>query len=161
MEKLLQEKLITKAIEAMNNAYSVVHNFPVGASVLTKKGNIYHGCNIESVISGMGVCAERSAIDHAVAHGEYVFEAIVVTSKLGVPIKPCGMCLQYIAEFSQVANADIEILMVGSGGQIEISSIKKLLPNGFGPADLGIDLSKFQKWVLHLIYYNRLVPNFI
>ena len=110
-----------------------------------KIGNIYQGCNTESVISGMGVCAERSAIDHAVAHGEYVYNAIVVTSKLEEPIKPCGMCLQYIAEFSQVANKDIEVLMVGSNGKIIISSIRQFLPDDFGPKDLGINLLKYQK----------------
>ncbi len=77
----------------MANAYSIVNKFPCGAAVLTEKGNIYQGCNVESVISGMGTCAERSAIDHAVAHGEYGFKAVAIISKLGEPIKPCGMCL--------------------------------------------------------------------
>lgn len=32
-----------------------------------------------------------------------LYEAIAVTSTLETPIAPCGMCLQYIGEFSQVA----------------------------------------------------------
>jgi cytidine deaminase len=68
-----RDQLIAGAKLGMKNAYAVVSSFPVGAAVLTSKGNVFQGCNTESVISGMGVCAERSAIDHAVACGEYLF----------------------------------------------------------------------------------------
>ena len=129
----------------MKNAYAVVSSFPVGAAVLTTTGNVFQGCNTESIISGMGVCAERSAIDHAVACGEYLFEAIAVTSELEAPIAPCGMCLQYIGEFSQVADRDIEILMIGAAGEIRESSIRRMLPAIFGPLDLGLDVARYRK----------------
>ena len=129
----------------MKNAYAVVSSFPVGAAVLTATGNVFQGCNTESVISGMGVCAERSAIDHAVTCGEYLFDAIAVTSELDRPIAPCGMCLQYIGEFSQVADHDIEILMIGATGEIRESSIRQMLPAIFGPLDLGLDVARFRK----------------
>jgi cytidine deaminase len=129
----------------MKNAYAILNNFPVGAAVLTAKGTIYQGCNTQSVISGIGVCAERSAIDHAVACGEYIFQAIAVTSQLEAPIAPCGVCLQYIGEFSQVASYDIEILMVGSNGEVRESSISKMLPVIFGPLDLHLDVSRYRR----------------
>ena len=140
-----KDELIEAARQGMKNAYVVVSNFPVGAAVLTAKGSIYQGCNTQSVISGMGVCAERSAIDHAVACGEYVFEAVAVTSQLETPIAPCGMCLQYIGEFSQVAGHDIDIVMVGSTGTLRESSIYKMLPVIFGPLDLNLDISRYRK----------------
>ncbi len=65
--ELQEVDLIQAAKRGMANAYCPVTGFPVGAAVLTAAGNIYQGCNVQSVISGMGVCAERSAIDHAVA----------------------------------------------------------------------------------------------
>lgn len=139
------KSLIEKAKQGLDNAYTPVRNFPVGAAVLTTKGNIYQGCNTESVISGLGVCAERSAIDHAVAHGEYNFKAIVVISRLEEPIKPCGACLQYINEFSQIGDINTKIYMVGSKGKIKKSSIKEMLPDGFGPKNLKIDLSRYRK----------------
>ena len=129
----------------MKNAYAVVSSFPVGAAVLTSTGNVFQGCNTESVISGMGVCAERSAIDHAVACGEYLFEAVAVTSSLEDPIAPCGMCLQYIGEFSQVADRNIQILMIGSTGEIRESSIRQMLPTIFGPLDLGLEVARYRK----------------
>jgi cytidine deaminase len=92
----------------------------------------------------MGICAERNAINHAVANGMYEFEAIAVTSNLDEPIKPCGMCLQYIGEFSHISNIDIEIVMVGANGQINQSRISDMLPESFGPKSLGIDLSQYR-----------------
>ena len=92
----------------------------------------------------MGVCAERSAIDHAVACGEYVFDAIAVTSRLENPIAPCGMCLQYIGEFSQIAQHDISIIMVGSTGKVNESSVRQMLPVIFGPLDLNLDVSRYR-----------------
>ncbi len=145
MDQRQKDELIAAAKAGMNNAYAILNNFKVGAAVLTRKGVIYPGCNTQSVISGMGVCAERSAIDHAVACGEYVFEAIAVTSQLEAPIAPCGMCLQYIGEFSQVADHDIEILMIGSAGATRESSIRKMLPVIFGPLDLHVDVSRYRK----------------
>ena len=145
MDQDRREELIASARLGMQNAYTVWSDFPVGAAVLTTTGHIFQGCNTESVISGLGVCAERSAIDHAVARGEYLYQAIAVTSRLETPIAPCGMCLQYIGEFSQVADRDIEILMVGASGEIRESSIRQMLPVIFGPLDLGIDLSRYRE----------------
>ncbi|MCB1692695.1 MAG: cytidine deaminase [Pseudomonadales bacterium] len=136
--------LVDLARRTMKNAYVPVTGFPVGAAVLSKNGQMFGGCNTQSVISGMGVCAERSAIDHAVVNGHYCFDAIAVVSTLEEPIAPCGMCLQYIGEFSQVADGDIEILMVGASGHLERSSIRKLSHRIFGPSDLGLDLAPYR-----------------
>ena len=145
MNMQYRDQLIAAAKTGMRNAYDILNNFPVGAAVLTAKGKIYQGCNIQSVISGMGVCAERCAIDHAVACGEYMFETIVVTSKLDAPIAPCGMCLQYIGEFSQLADHDIGIVMIGSTDKVRESSIHQMLPVIFGPLDLHLDVSRYRR----------------
>ena len=49
MTKEMQIKLIKKAREAREMAYTPYSNFDVGAALLTKSGNIYKGCNIEYV----------------------------------------------------------------------------------------------------------------
>jgi cytidine deaminase len=145
MDQRYKNELIDAAKAGMNNAYTIVNNFRVGAAVLTSHNRIYQGCNTQSVISGLGICAERSAGDHAVVCGEYMFQAIAVTSHLETPIAPCGMCLQYIGEFSQVADHDIEILMVGSTGAVRESSITQMLPVIFGPLDVHLDVSPYRK----------------
>ena len=138
-------KLIEKAKEGMKNAYCPIHNFPTGSAVLTTKGNFYLGCNVESVISGLGTCSERCAIDNAISNGDYKIKAIAIISPFEEPITSCGMCLQYLSEFSQISNKDIKIIRVGSKGKIIETSIEKMLPNGHGPKDLNLDLSKYTK----------------
>ncbi len=145
MDSQQEQALITAAKEALKNAYTIMSNFPVGAAVLTTKGNIYKGCNTESVISGMGVCAERSAIDHAVANGEYCFTAIAINAPTDKPTPPCGMCRQYIGEFSQVSEENIKIIMVGKDDKTHHSNIEEMASPIFGPKDLGIDLSKYRE----------------
>lgn len=66
-----EHELIEAARRGMENAYTPVTRFSVGAALLTISGKLFEGCNTQSVISGLGVCAERSAIDHAVVFGEY------------------------------------------------------------------------------------------
>ncbi|HJO94194.1 MAG TPA: cytidine deaminase [Victivallales bacterium] len=145
MDNEIKQRLIAKAKEGMSNAYSIVFDFKVGAAVLTNNGNIYQGCNTESVISGLGLCAERSSIYHAVAHGEYIFEAIAIVSKLEEPIKPCGMCRQLIGEFNQLSESNIKIIMVGSKGKIIESTINDMLPAIHGPKTLNLDLEEYCK----------------
>ena len=40
---------------------------PVGAAVLTDRGEIFAGCNVENASYGLTICAERNAIFQAVA----------------------------------------------------------------------------------------------
>ena len=43
-----REELIGHAMAAMKNSYSPYSGFCVGAALLTKKGKVYHGCNVEN-----------------------------------------------------------------------------------------------------------------
>ena len=67
------EGLIKAAEKAMENSYSPYSNFKVGAAVLTGKGGIYTGCNIENASYGATNCAERTAVFKAVSEGEREF----------------------------------------------------------------------------------------
>ena len=55
------ERLILEAKKASKNAYIPYSNFPVGASIKTKDGKYYFGCNIENASYGLTNCAERTA----------------------------------------------------------------------------------------------------
>ena len=43
---MTNEELMQKAVDVSKNSYSPYSKFPVGACILTDKGNKYVGCNI-------------------------------------------------------------------------------------------------------------------
>ncbi len=124
---LAYKKLIKKAIEAKQNAYAPYSKFSVGAALLTKKGNVYTGCNIECASYGGTNCAERTAIFKAISEGERDIEAIAVISDLDEYIYPCGICRQVIKEFGD----EIKIIAAKSEYDFKVHTIDDLLPNSF------------------------------
>lgn len=125
-ERMIQ-KLIEVAKEASEKAYAPYSNYKVGASILTKSGKIYSGCNIENASFGATVCAERVAIFKAVSEGEREFEmiAIYIDDEKNIP-SPCGICRQVMMEFSP----EIKIVL-SNGKEYKIFNLVELLPYPF------------------------------
>ncbi len=116
------------ANKVMKNAYAPFSKFRVGAAILTSKGEVFVGCNVENSSYGMTNCAERTAIFSAIAkHGpELEILAVAVTNDHGVPCSPCGACRQVIYEFGPHAS----VFYQGKKGPKQ-SLIADLLPEGF------------------------------
>jgi len=123
-----RELLVRRAQEARANAYAPYSNFFVGAAVLTEKGNVYAGCNVENSSYRVTTCAEQSAIANAVFHeGKNMqIRALAVTAGEDVVCSPCGACRQNIYEFG----TDARVFFRGSSGPLDLS-ISELLPEGF------------------------------
>jgi cytidine deaminase len=123
--------LIELANEARRRAYVPYSNYPVGAALRTKSGQIVTGCNIENAAYPESICAERVAIFKAISEGERQFDVIaVVTSNGG---SPCGACRQVMAEFG----LDMLVLIADGKGQLVLeTTVEKLLPGAFTPRDL-------------------------
>jgi cytidine deaminase len=123
-----QQEMLSTARAAYKNAHAPYSNFKVGAAVLTDRGTLYHGCNVENASYGLTICAERNAIFAAVAaegSGMRIQAVAVATARDG-PCAPCGACRQVIYEFGPNAL----ILFRGQSGT-EQMAISKLLPEGF------------------------------
>ena len=131
-----EKRLLETALKAMNKAY-VLWGLKVGAAVLAEDGQIYEGCNIESWISGLGTCAERCAINHAVLHGNRKIEGIVIV--MGVEghndPRPCGACLQYIYDFADDSKIKIVMAKVENSRilfeTVKIKTLEEMLPFPF------------------------------
>jgi cytidine deaminase len=122
------DKLLAAALAVKANAYAPYSNFFVGAAILSEKGNIYAGCNVENASYGLTVCAERSAIFQMVAAGEQRITAVLVIGDSEEFLAPCGACRQVIAEF---AAEDTVVYICNRRGQYKQSSVKELIPYYF------------------------------
>ena len=121
-------RLLKAARNAVKHAYAPYSNFRVGAAVLTEKGSLFSGCNVENTSYGLTVCAEQVAIFSAIAQEgtNMRIRAIAVVSESGGECPPCGACRQVISEFGQNA-----IVIFQSLEGIEEMHISELLPRGF------------------------------
>lgn len=131
-------ELIASAFAALSHSYSPYSHFKVGASLLTKNGEIYIGCNIENAAYSPTNCAERTAFFKAVSEGEREFQAICIVNEDQEGqhdcCPPCGVCRQVMMEF--VNPETFQIILAKSEEEYQILTLKELLPMGFGPENL-------------------------
>lgn len=139
MDKRTVKKLIKKALEARELAYTPYSHWAVGAALLDADGKVWTGCNIENAAYGPSNCAERTAVFKAVSEGQRKFSAIAV---VGGPAgeapsavcPPCGVCRQVLREF---CGNDFAIILAVSETEYTLTTLGELLPYGFGPENLG------------------------
>ena len=93
----------------------------VSAALLTGDGNIYLGVCID-VMSGMGFCAEHSAIAAMVTAGEHRIEKIVAVGQSGI-MPPCGRCREFIRQI-HIENMNTQVMVSDD----TVLTIKDLLP---------------------------------
>ncbi len=101
--------LLKAAARARSRACAPYSKFKVGAALLTQKGKITAGANIESASYGLTCCAERVALFTALANGQRNFTAVAVVARVSGGPMPCGACRQLLAEYApdaQVLVAD-------------------------------------------------------
>ena len=132
------KELIEVAKKYREFSYSPYSKFKVGAAVLTKKGNVYGGCNIENSSYPVTNCAERTAIFKAVSEGEKEFEAIALIADTEGPCSPCGACRQVISGVEERYGCPIRILLYGTEGTLVSEGITPLLPLRFVENDMNV-----------------------
>jgi len=126
------KELLSLAEAAREKSYCPYSGVAVGAALLTKKGKIYTGANIENAAYGPTVCAERVAIFTAVHAGEREFCAIAVAGgragEVGLDMfAPCGVCRQVMAEF---ADEDF-VVILSDGDSYRLLPFDEVLPHRF------------------------------
>ena len=128
------DELLAAARSVQRSAHVPYSHFAVGAAIRTTSGRVYVGCNVENAAYPQGVCAEGGAISAMVAGGDLEIDTIVTACDGEMLSTPCGGCRQKIREF---ATADTVIRCAGPGGFVSSYSMAELLPDSFGPENLG------------------------
>jgi len=130
MNDNLRETMYKLAMQGYGNAYIPYSHFPVGAGLVTKDHKAFVGANIENSAYGCCICAERTCITSAYAHGirkEDILAFSVVTDTVE-PASPCGVCRQVLSELLE---KDTPIFLFNTEGKCYDTTIEDLLPYSF------------------------------
>jgi cytidine deaminase len=141
--------LIAAARTAARRAHAPYSRFAVGAALRLTDGAVITGANFENASYGLSLCAETVALATANAQGQLrdVAEVAVIGGAMGPDgsvtgaaiVRPCGRCRQILNEAAQLAGRDIPVhSAAATGDAVETRTVSQLLPDAFGPADLGI-----------------------
>lgn len=124
------ETLLGNALQARQRAYAPYSRFQVGASLRTRDGRCFDGCNVENAAYGMCNCAERTAFFSAIAAGcrPGDFTGLSVVADTPGPVSPCGACRQVMAE---LCDGDMPVLLANLAGDTLHTTVAELLPGSF------------------------------
>jgi cytidine deaminase len=131
------DELLGLAREAASRAYAPYSQFPVGAALVTTDGRIFQGANIENASYGLGCCAERTAVFHAVMAGAEEIAAVAVWAPRAAPCPPCGACRQVLVEW-RPRHGDMTVILEGPDGPM-IQTLESMIPLSFGPRNLATE----------------------
>jgi cytidine deaminase len=120
------DQLVERAKAVRLNAHSPYSHYQVGASIATKSGRFFDGCNVENASFGATICAERGAVMQMIAAGEREPIACAVVTQDGG--SPCGICRQVLSEFAK----DMPVVLVNlAKNDHRVVSLSDLLPLAF------------------------------
>lgn len=130
-----QSEYYREAKRAQQNAYAPYSQFKVGAYLKTKDGHAFYGGNVENASYPLTICAERSSLVAAVAHGYKPgdFDSITLTVDSESIASPCGACRQVLKE---LCDDDMPVYMTNRNGIMRQATVSELLPYGFSGKDL-------------------------
>lgn len=129
MRQEIRKRLIAAALDAREHAVAPYSRFQVGAALLTAKGEVVTGANVESASYGLTCCAERVALFKALTQGSTSIVAIAVVARAAKGPTPCGACRQLLAEYAP--NATVWVADSARPGAVRTFSVASLLPDAF------------------------------
>jgi cytidine deaminase len=136
-----QAVLANRARAAAKKAYAPYSKFKVGAALELDNGELIVGNNQENASYPVGLCAERVALFYAHSNfpnariNRIAIYAPVSGSRI-IP-SPCGSCRQAIAEFRNLQEKPIEVLVMNDKEDVWVfKDILDLLPFDFNAMHL-------------------------
>ncbi|MDP3726896.1 MAG: hypothetical protein Q8Q96_01105 [bacterium] len=153
-----EQSLLRCAAKVRLNAQAPYSNYWVGVAILSQKGTIHLGCNVERCTWTQTTHAEQNAVDSMVAElGPAKVEIVaLVAAPAGISVLippkeriklvssieeapvPCGHCLQIIWE-NCLQDPNVKIIALTAGGDVVSTTMGDALPMRFGPEHLGVN----------------------
>ncbi|HEX3577311.1 MAG TPA: cytidine deaminase, partial [Thermoanaerobaculia bacterium] len=124
----LEQLMLNLIPLAKTFAIPAISNFFVGAVAHGVSGNLYLGANYEFPGQALSftIHGEQAATMHAISFGETGIDLLAVSAA------PCGYCRQFLNELTSAST--LKIILPNT----PTTPLTALLPNAFGPTDLGI-----------------------
>ena len=128
MQELTTHQMIEKAMTVLHPRKLSNDNTAgdVACALLSAGGNLYLGVCID-VSSGIGFCAEHSAIAAMITAGESRIAKIVAVWGDGVVLPPCGRCREFMYQIDSTNLANTEVIL----GENKVVKLKDLLPHPY------------------------------
>ena len=132
MDEIPWEALRVRAREASARSYAPYSKVTVGAAGYTADRQFVEGSNVENASFGLTLCAECSLVSDLIRTGSSQLVAVAIVAGDGEPLAPCGRCRQVLFEHG---GGDI---LIDAGTHSHARRLAELLPEAFGPVDLGV-----------------------
>lgn len=120
------EQLIKEAKELLQSGEKKLsggETKEVACALLTKKGKLFTGVNID-LVSGIGFCAEHSAVADMISHSNETQIKTLVAVYGKKIIAPCGRCCEMLRQVNKKNWEETEII-ISSKQKVKL---KQLLP---------------------------------
>jgi cytidine deaminase len=101
----------------------------VACALLSSSGNLYLGVCID-ISSGIGFCAEHSAIAAMITAGETGIARIVAVCIDGTVLPPCGRCREFMYQIDEANFSTTDVIL----GEERSVKLKELIPHPWNEA---------------------------
>ncbi len=128
MIELSNQQMIEKAMTVLHARKLANDNTAggVACALLSSRGNLYLGVCID-IGSGIGFCAEHSAIAAMITAGESGIARIVAVWGDGVVLPPCGRCREFMYQIDSRNFEHTDVIL----GDDKAVKLKELLPHPY------------------------------
>lgn len=128
MKELSNQKMIEKAKTVLKPRELFLGNRAgdVACALLSTSGNLYLGVCID-MGSGIGFCAEHSAIAAMLTAGESRIAKVVAVWGENTVLPPCGRCRELMYEIDE-ANLECTVVILGENNTVRL---RDLLPHPY------------------------------
>lgn len=124
------QALVNASRRASLNAYAPYSRYSVGAAVLTAKGKVYSGCNVENALYGFTSSALKVAIFKAISEGDGNIRAVANYLPDGKATAPTGDERQILFEFGRGI-----LVVLGENGNYTTKMVSEIFPYPFEMRD--------------------------